>query len=148
MDRGALPFCHVRLTTRKPDNPTYPKAVKTLGDHLRKRRMDLGLLQREVALQLGVDPMSVNSWEVGRTVPQVRFIPAVITFLGYDPHPEPVSFAAWVTQRRKALGFSRRRLAAELGVDESTLSRWESGRGKPLATLLDRLRARLGSDPP
>jgi transcriptional regulator with XRE-family HTH domain len=54
---------------------------------MRKRRLDLGLLQREVALRIGVDVTSVNNWERGRASPNLRAIPAVIRFLGYTPPP-------------------------------------------------------------
>jgi transcriptional regulator with XRE-family HTH domain len=58
--------------------------LKTLGDHLRKRRLDLGLLQREVAQKLQVNQMTICNWEINRTSPQLRFIPRIITFLGYN----------------------------------------------------------------
>jgi transcriptional regulator with XRE-family HTH domain len=40
---------------------------------------------------------------------------------------------------RRANGLSRERLAKRLGVDESTVFRWESGRGRPGSRLLARL---------
>jgi DNA-binding XRE family transcriptional regulator len=60
----ALPFCHIRLKSPKP-NPDnrYPKELKTLGDHLRKRRLDKGLLQNDLARLLGVDKTTVTNWE-------------------------------------------------------------------------------------
>ena len=54
-----------------------------MGDHLRKRRLDLGLLQREVAEQIGVDAMTICNWEKQRTVPEIRCMPRIIEFLGY-----------------------------------------------------------------
>ncbi|HUT16318.1 MAG TPA: helix-turn-helix transcriptional regulator, partial [Anaerolineae bacterium] len=63
--------------------------MKTLGDHLRKRRLDLGLLQRDVAGKLQVSRMTVCNWETGRTSPLLRFIPSFVAFLGYSPyHPQ------------------------------------------------------------
>src|ERR1700720_743605 len=53
----ALPFCHLRLSTQKPKSSVYPKELKTLGDHIRRRRLDLGLLQRQVAQLISVDVM-------------------------------------------------------------------------------------------
>jgi hypothetical protein len=41
----ALHFCEVTLTAKKPLSEAYPKTLKTLGDHLRKRRLDLNLFQ-------------------------------------------------------------------------------------------------------
>src|SRR6266511_2668936 len=63
----ALPFCHVTLRGRKPLPRAYPGSVRTLGDHLCRRRLDLGLLQREVAERLGADECTVTNWELNRT---------------------------------------------------------------------------------
>jgi transcriptional regulator with XRE-family HTH domain len=58
---------------------------RLLGDHLRKRRLDLGLLQAEVADRLGVTESSVTNWELSRTEPELRFLPGIVRFLGYTP---------------------------------------------------------------
>lgn len=50
----ALPFCNIRLRDQKPLPHAYPAESKTLGDHLRKKRLDLGLFQKDVARILGV----------------------------------------------------------------------------------------------
>jgi transcriptional regulator with XRE-family HTH domain len=81
-----LPFCHVTLRGRKPLPAAYPRELLTLGDHVRKRRLDLGLLQREVAERLGVDKTTVFNWERGRTTPLQAVRPALFEFLGYVPY--------------------------------------------------------------
>ena len=50
----ALPFCHVTLRARKPRDPAFLRELGALGDHVRARRLTLGLLQREAARQIGV----------------------------------------------------------------------------------------------
>ncbi len=45
----------------------------------------------------------------------------------HTPHMDGTT----VAQRREALGLSRPKLAAEIGVDHSTLYRWESGEFSP-----------------
>jgi transcriptional regulator with XRE-family HTH domain len=60
---------------------------------LRKRRLDLGLLQREVAARLGVTESTVTNWELNRTSPKIRFLPGIIALLGYDPRPAGVTLA-------------------------------------------------------
>jgi len=77
-----LPFCHVTLRGQKPLPKGYPRALCTIGDHLRKRRLDLGLLQREVAERLGVNEATVTNWELNRTSPALWFLPAIVRFLG------------------------------------------------------------------
>ena len=56
---------------------------------MKKRRMDLGLIQREVARQIGADPWTIANWEKGKTEPVARFIPHILAFLGYDPRTDP-----------------------------------------------------------
>jgi DNA-binding XRE family transcriptional regulator len=81
----ALPFCHLVLTSQKRRNSKYPQELRTLGDHIRNRRLDLGLFQKDVAQQIRVHPMTIVNWESNATRPQTSHIPAVIVFLSYDP---------------------------------------------------------------
>jgi transcriptional regulator with XRE-family HTH domain len=62
----------------------YPKELRTLGDHLRKRRLDLGLLQRQVAEQLGVDKTTVYNWESHRTAPPPVYEHRIAAFLSKE----------------------------------------------------------------
>ena len=48
----ALPFCKNTLKAQKPASFPYPKRLKTLGGHLRKKRLDIKLQQKEVAEEL------------------------------------------------------------------------------------------------
>ena len=45
-------------------NPAYPKDPKTLGERIRKTRMDKGLLIRELAALVGVTSDTVINWEL------------------------------------------------------------------------------------
>jgi DNA-binding transcriptional regulator YiaG len=64
-----------------------PEKLATVGDHLRRRRLMPKLLQRQVAEQFGVTTESVSNWEANLVQPQLRFMPAIIRFLGYNPLP-------------------------------------------------------------
>ena len=68
--------------------PTYPVRPSSLGQHLRKRRLDLKLQQHEVAVQLGATEPAVWGWEHNRSSPALRFMPKIIEFLGCDPFLE------------------------------------------------------------
>lgn len=46
------------------------------------------MTQKEVAARLGADPLSVVNWERNNTVIEVRFYPAIIALLGFNPLPE------------------------------------------------------------
>jgi transcriptional regulator with XRE-family HTH domain len=141
-----LPFCHVQLVGPKPLPRAYPRELRTLGDHLRKQRIDLGLLQRDVAEKLQVNQMTICNWETNRTSPQLRLIPEIVAFLGYDPHDTPPqALGKRIIAIRRSLGLSQKRLARLLNIDPSTLGRWETGEGSPSKILLRRLDAFLTS---
>lgn len=127
----ALPFCHVTLRGQKPPDLAYPKELRTFGDHIRKRRLDLGLLQRQLAERIGVHPGTVRNWETNATTVALKHVPAVVEFLGYAPFPEPASLAERIRLYRWQNGISRRELARRLRADETTVWRWEAGLGKP-----------------
>lgn len=89
MERKAtlvLPFCHVTLRGHKPNPPGYSRSPQTIGDHIRKRRFDLRLTQREVAERIRVNKATVQFWENNRVEPSLSLIPKIIEFLGYDPY--------------------------------------------------------------
>lgn len=56
-----------------------------MGDHIRKRRLDLGLLQQAVAAKIGVVEASVWNWENDWSPPARRYHKAIANFLGYVP---------------------------------------------------------------
>ena len=85
-----MPFCHLKLRSPKLIAREYPTELRSIGDHVRKRCLDLGLLQREVALLVGVDKTTVFNWETGRAAPNLR----AIRFLGYDPTDGPLARAS------------------------------------------------------
>src|SRR5258706_1576891 len=83
----------------------------TVGDHIRRRRLQLKMLQRDVARQIGVTPACVFNWEGNTSTPHVKYMPAVIRFLGYNPLPEVTSLADRLVRHRKLLGMTQRAAA-------------------------------------
>jgi len=70
---AALLFCRVRLNGKKPKDKAYPKKVTTIGDAIRKRRLELRLRQKDLAKIIGYDKTSVLNWEKGHTRPSSEF---------------------------------------------------------------------------
>jgi DNA-binding transcriptional regulator YiaG len=138
-----LPCCHLRRIVPKPLPAAYPKRLTTIGDHIRKRRLDLSLFQAQVAQQLGVDETTVHHWETHATQPMIRCLPKIIAFLGHDPFPPAHTLGEQITRYRRANGLSRLQLAKRFGVDPGTLWRWESGQHLPGRIHLSRVNARL-----
>ena len=103
----------------------------TLGEHLKKRRMELGLFQRDLKIRFGLEKETYITWEKDRCYPSMKHWPGIIGFLGYDPGPEPKTIGERVLAYRRQYGLSRKLLARQLGADEATLWRWETGRRFP-----------------
>ena len=118
-----------------------------MGDHLHKRRLDLGLDQKQAAAQLGVDPESLRNWETGRMEPACRFYPALLDFLGYNPLPEGQTRGQRIFRMRVTKGWSRKALAKIAGVDEATVSRLEDNRPGMATRAVQALLAALGAEP-
>lgn len=137
----ALPFCGAELLAKKLKNPAYPKSLTTLGDHIRKRRLDLGLYQKDMAATLGVTESTVTNWELNRVIPEFTYLPQIITFLGYTPAPfdtMPDNIVERIKFYRLTQGLSQEKFAKLLGVDETTIAKWERGEHQPSKKLIKR----------
>jgi len=111
-----------RLKTRRIQD--YTADPQTLGQHLKKRRRELGLLQREVAERLGCDLFAYLSWERDIRTPMASRFPAIIDLLGYDPTPPGSTLADRVVAKRRVLGLTVAELAKRLSWDSGTLTRY------------------------
>jgi transcriptional regulator with XRE-family HTH domain len=114
-----------------------------LGEHLLRRRMELGLRQQDVGKQLKVDAFTVLNWEKDKTVPPARYLPRIVAFLGYDPSPAPQTLGERIVAARRRLGIPRKKLALRLNVDEGALKRWEEDRSLPQEHCLSKILAVL-----
>ena len=123
-----MPFYRgVPLTVKSLSQKDYRDDPQTLGDHLKKRRQQLGLLQREAAARMGVSADTIVNWENDKTKPvSAQFRPVVI-FLGYDPTGEPKTLAERLAAKQRSLGASHAQIARHLGWDPGTLRRYISG---------------------
>ncbi len=88
-----MPFCHVGL--RAPKKPSLEPVSEDspLGEHLRHRRVELGIEKKEAAQRLGVCRDTYRGWEEDRVAPLPHQWPVILSYLGRDPFPRPVSHA-------------------------------------------------------
>ena len=138
-----MPFSRLHLSgPRPPVLPRgYPHEIRTLGDHLRRRRLDLGLEQRTVAEELGVGEETVGPWERGLVRPLARHYGAIVRFLGYDPVPGGRSLPERLRAARVRLGLTQADFAAKVGLDESSVCRWENRSRQPSRWMVGRVAA-------
>ena len=62
-------------------DPDYPKEPKTLGERIRKARMDKGLMIKELAEKIGVAEDTVINWEKRGIRPHDKSMERVGAFL-------------------------------------------------------------------
>ncbi|MBI5769779.1 MAG: XRE family transcriptional regulator [Verrucomicrobia bacterium] len=129
-----MPFCSLRIKAHYNRKSNYWKTIhgypalpQTVGEHVRKRRLDLGLGQREAAARIGVHIETLKFWEHGVLKPAIATMPKVLAFLGTNPLPKPTTFAQRLVHHRICHGLRQEELAAHLRINPSTLGRWEAG---------------------
>ena len=54
----------------------------TLGNNIKRIRLERGLTQEEMAGHLGVSPQSVSKWERGEGYPDIELLPSIASYLG------------------------------------------------------------------
>ncbi len=119
-----MPFCHFELRAARCKPAKYPNKINSLGDNIRARRLDLKLLQKQVADQIGVHEQTITGWERNATSSGIHYMLAIIQFLGYDPLPPANTFPERLATARKGLGLSQRKMAEKMGIDPTTLRSW------------------------
>ncbi|MGA8148737.1 MAG: helix-turn-helix transcriptional regulator [Gallionellaceae bacterium] len=121
-----LPFIKVSLKSlrKKP----FDFEPQTLGEQIKKRRLELDLSQTEAGQMLGVNFYTLLNWEKGRTEPLIDYIPAILVFLGFDPFPKPKTIPERLFAFRRSKGWSIRDATNEFRVAFATWRDWECGK--------------------
>ena len=66
----------------------FPTTPKTLGDYIKARRFEKGILQRELAAKLGVRKVYIQLWEQDRKTPTEAERARLVRLLGdLNGHP-------------------------------------------------------------
>ena len=110
---------------------SYEREPVTLGAHLRKRRLELGLRQQDIQERFGLDKETYANWEKDRCYPAMRHWPRIIEFLGSDPSLLPKTIGERLLAYRRKHGLSRKAVCQALLADEATVWRWEVNQRHP-----------------
>jgi len=123
-----------------------------MGEHLKRRRVELGQKQVEAARILGITTVTLSCWELDKSFPSWDHQPAVIDYLGYDPFKDfgiqdprgnetgfvaflsaegPAPIGHLLRRRRLELKLTVNACARKLGVDPKSINGWEKGRHEP-----------------
>jgi len=118
-----------------------------IGLHIKKWRLELNLFQQDVATIFGITEDALRFWENGLAIPNIRYAPAIILFLGYNPYPkkETETVGGKISHYRLLNGLSYNRMGDMFGVDASTVSAWERNKFAPRGSVLELLKKTLNS---
>ena len=120
---GLTPFEEIRRKRVRPseiiENP------QTLGEHLKRARQIKRIRQKDAAMILGVGQFTYMTWEKDQKFPTVRYFPAIVLFVGYDPLPEPQTEGERMRRRRWLFGLTSLEMADVDGCDQGTLLKLE-----------------------
>jgi DNA-binding XRE family transcriptional regulator len=142
-----VPFCRqTPFTLKALRAKDYSETPQTLGEHLKKRRRELGLLQREAAEMMGVSTDTVVNWEKGNTMPVASQFRPIVAFLGYDPTPEAQTLADRLEAKQRSLGAGLAQVARYLGWDPGSLRRYLDGTWRISPDRQDALEVFLSTD--
>ena len=105
------------------------------------------LHQYEVAPLIGVTTTTIFNWERNYSSPKLRQMLKIIEFLGYVPFDkEPGSLGEKIVYYRWLKGMTQKELAKKIGVDPTTLARWERKEKKPHDKYREILAAIINTD--
>lgn len=123
---------------------SYPENPVSLGDPIRKKRMELKLLQKDVAGICGVSEDCIRNWEKNRSTPQIQFFPRVINFLGYIPFEVNLTTLSGKLKAHRHINrLSQKQFGKILGVDGATVCSWELEETKPHKAIMEKLDSML-----
>lgn len=72
-------------------------------------------------------------------VPTIRYMPAIIAFLGHDPYPEPRTFPERLLAVRRRLGLTRRQMAERFHIGPDQLAGFEQGKSEPKGPIREKI---------
>jgi DNA-binding transcriptional regulator YiaG len=122
-----LPFYNFSIEFSKPKPFNYPTKLNTIGDHMRARRLDLKLEQKDIAHIFSVSLDTITNWELNHHALGIWLGNDIIAFLGYDPRPKPQSLPEQLLAFRWREGLKSKDAACRADVDPTTWAKWERG---------------------
>jgi ribosome-binding protein aMBF1 (putative translation factor) len=91
-----LAFCHRQIKTSRAHIPiernirkSFPVTLTTLGDHIKAKRVEKDLTQRELAQMMDIGRALLQRWERDRKLPDQEDWQKLVEILGVDARLRP-----------------------------------------------------------
>jgi len=119
---------------------------KEFGARLRQKRLEMGLLQPELAKKSGIAKAHISAYETGKVIPYAENLLAIATALncttdwlfGIEQADASHSKRLWLVKmgkmlclRRMELGLTIQQVAEQLGMPKNTYNNYELGKCRP-----------------
>ncbi len=148
-----MPFCYFTIRATKTSlrfrNLTrkgFNLNPKSLGQHLRSKRLLLNLTQAQVASDLGTIREQYERWERDEITPIASFWPQLVRHLGRYPLTV-TSSADWVLKARRMNGLSQFAFGRALKVIAKNVRQWEHSEEEPPQEMLEKIKALASAVP-
>ncbi len=82
---AALPFSTLENSVKRKPRRAFADVPLTIGEHILKRRLELGLSQTKVGDYFGVSHYNISLWELNKAIHFEKYMKKINKFLGYDP---------------------------------------------------------------
>ena len=135
-----LPFSKLNKLAHRLLRGKFIPNPTSLGEKIRNKRLELRLLQKDVAKLIGISEDCLTYWENNRSEPSVRYYPRIIAFLGYYPFSKENNLAGLVKSYRYKYGLTQKKMGKRIGLNGSTICDWETGETKPKGKYLEKLK--------
>jgi DNA-binding XRE family transcriptional regulator len=143
-DMDSLPFSGLHTKVRKPLGIKYIKTPVSVGEKIRNRRLELRLLQRDIAGILEVSEDCITNWENNRARPLIHNMAKVIKFLGFNPAESTLETLSEKIKKYRLLhGLSHKKMGKLVGVNASTIGSWEKEEHRPHRKHLNQIEKKL-----
>ena len=124
------PILPLKLSVKKPKDRKYPKEVLTVGDEIKKIRLDRNLTQKEVSKHLKVNKNFIYELELNKRKLTIFALHKAYLFLGYIPKilkidENILQGKLFIYRIKKSLTYTK--LSIQIDLDKSTLSNFEKG---------------------
>ena len=120
----------------------YLEDPKTLGEHLRKARIQRSLSQPQVAQILGTDAETILNWEKNRCTATPKWAKKIIEFLGCLPFEwKDKDLKTQVKYARIMAGQNQKQMGIEIKVDPSTIYKILLGKSTPLPETIEKIQS-------
>ncbi|MDB4292285.1 helix-turn-helix domain-containing protein [Maribacter sp.] len=124
------PILPLELKSSKPQHLRYPTQILTVGDEVRKARIDRGLTQQEVGQRIGVSRNFVYELELNQHELTIYSLHKSYQFLQYLPETLKIdesTLRGKLYTYRIRNGYSYAIVADKISLDKSTLAHFERG---------------------